>query len=87
MNGHTDSPMFSRVRPESDSTVELRINIPRDLMCLLDACALSRGSDRTKTVIQWVTERALAQSHEAIVLERMVRGNPMLSESLGGRSE
>jgi hypothetical protein len=83
------TPAFSRARTTSDGgdISELRINIPRDLMALLDAAALARNSDRTKVTIEWLSEKALKVSHEAIVLERMVRGNPMLLEQFGRTPE
>jgi hypothetical protein len=82
-------PAFSRARTTSDGgdISELRINIPRDLMAMIDAIALARNSDRTKLTIEWMSEKSLKVSHEAIVLARMVHGNPMLSEQPGKASE
>lgn len=74
---------FSRPRTSDSEKLELRINIPKDLMAMVDAIAQAQGSNRGDVVTDWLTEKSMKISHEAIVLARMLRGNPMLSDNDG----
>lgn len=61
--------------------VELREEIPRDLVDVIDAVSAARGTSRRQMVIDvlhaWASERV----HEATVIMRVTRGNPPLAES------
>jgi hypothetical protein len=66
----------------SDKT-ELRGLVSSHLASALDAIALSRNMDRNAFVNQVLTSEVKRITHEANVLQRMLRGNPLMSESTG----
>ena len=64
--------------------VELRGNIPKDLLQLLDALMQAGGhSNRMDVVIPVLWEFANRKVHEATLLLRMARVNPFESEPAG----
>lgn len=76
--------LFSRSKGE---TVELRMEIDVDLMRAFDACCLADDLTRTGTVKKLITEHVKKQVHKATLIERMMRGNPLLSEFSRNGSE
>lgn len=60
---------------------ELRGLVSTHLAAALDAIALSRNMDRNAFVNQVLTAEVKRITHEANVLQRMLRGNPLMSES------
>jgi hypothetical protein len=69
----------------SDKT-ELRGLVSSHLAAALDAIALSRNMDRNAFVNQVLTSEVKRITHEANVLQRMLRGNPLMAESTGSTS-
>ena len=67
--------------------VELREEIPRDLVDVIDAVSAARGTSRRQMMIDvlhaWASERV----HEATVIMRVTRGNPPLAESSRNTTE
>jgi hypothetical protein len=68
-------------------SVELRGEVPRDLIDVIDAVALARGVTRIDLVQQILSRWARERVHEANVIHRVTGGNPPLSESNGSRSD
>jgi hypothetical protein len=69
---------------------ELRALVSMSLLQALDAIALARGLDRTELVTRILTAEVKQISHEAILVARMLRGNPLAMESdaqSGGNGE
>lgn len=64
----------------SDKT-ELRGLVSTHLACALDAIALSRNMDRNAFVNQVLLAEVKRITSEANVLQRMLRGNPLMSEA------
>lgn len=70
-----------------ETSVELRGPCPREVVDVLDAWSQSKCITRTAAVNQILREWALQKLHEHSVFGRVVRGNPLLKESPGERSE
>lgn len=51
------------------------------LLQALDAIALARGQDRTELVTHLLTRDVKQIVHEATLVSRMTRGNPLATES------
>lgn len=67
--------------------MELRGLATLDLVQALDAIALSRGMDRNSLVNHILLAEVQRIAHELTVLNRMARGNPLLSDAQGGAEE
>lgn len=65
-----------------DST-ELRIEVPVDLVAVLDAVSCARRITRNQLVVRILSDWAEEKLHECMLLERVARGNPALSEKIG----
>lgn len=66
---------------------ELRGLVSHDLASALDAIAMARGMDRHAYVVQVLDAEVKRVAHEAMVLHRVLRGNPYLLEPSGGKTE
>lgn len=66
---------------------ELRGLAPTDLVQALDAIALSRGMDRTTLINKMLTTEVKRIGHEMNLLQRMARGNPLLSDADGSATD
>lgn len=64
----------------SDKT-ELRGLCPNDLAQALDAIAHSEGVDRNTYVVRVLDEKVREVAHKQMMLSRMLRGNPYLTEA------
>lgn len=62
---------------------ELRGLCPNELAQALDAIAHSEGVDRNTYVIRVLDEKVREIAHKQIMLARMLRGNPYLTEGAG----
>lgn len=71
----------------SPEKTELRGLASTDLVQALDAIALSRGMDRNHLVNNILTAEVQRIAHELKVLNRMARGNPLLSDADAGGAE
>ena len=76
------NPSFSRSGCTSDKT-ELRGLAPTHLAQALDAIAMSKGMDRNTYVVQILEAEVKRVAHEANLLNRVLRGNPYLTECDG----
>lgn len=66
-----------------DSTTELRIDAPHEIVAVLDAVSLAQRLNRNQLVLRVLAEWCDARVHEAMVLGRVAQGNPALSAKLG----
>lgn len=64
----------------NDDTAELRGDIPKNLMAMLDAVAIAKRISRMALVRKILHDWALKTYHEAMVVERVTKGNPPLAE-------
>lgn len=60
---------------------ELRVTVPIELLSAIDAIAMAQGTDRRALVIKLLTADVVAIAHEATLLTRMLRGNPLAMEA------
>lgn len=66
---------------------ELRGVVNADLAQALDAIAMAKGMNRHAYVVQVLEAEVRRVTHEASVIVRVLRGNPLATESSGGRPE
>ena len=66
---------------------ELRGVVSSDLAQALDAIAMAKGLNRHAYVVQVLEAEVKRVTHEASVIVRVLRGNPLATESNGGRPE
>ncbi len=62
---------------------ELRGLCPTELAQALDAIAMSEGMDRNTYVIKVLEAEVKKVAHKQILLHRMLKGNPYLTEQEG----
>ena len=63
--------------------VELRGQVDKAVMDVLDACSIARDMDRISLVEKVLTDWAARKVSEASVLQRIARGNPAVMELAG----
>ena len=63
--------------------VELRGQVDKAVMDVLDACSIARGIDRISLVEKVLSDWAARKVSEASVLQRIARGNPAVMELAG----
>lgn len=83
---HDDTPLFSRAATTAD-TKELRGLAPIELVQALDALSLSEDMDRNAYVNKVLHEHVKGKTHKAMMLARMLRGNPYITDSAGATQE
>lgn len=66
---------------------ELRGMVSSDLAVALDAIAMARGMDRHSYVVHVLESEVKKVAHEAMLLSRMLRGNPYMAEPCGKNTE
>lgn len=71
----------------ANEKTELRGLCPTALVQALDAFAHAEGMDRTAYINKILDEHCKVVAHKSIVLTRMLRGNPYLTESSAGVTE
>lgn len=71
----------------ANEKTELRGLCPTALVQALDAFAHAEGMDRTAYINMILDEHCKVVAHKSIVLTRMLRGNPYLTESSAGVTE
>jgi hypothetical protein len=71
---------MTKTRPQR---VELRGLCNPELATALDAIAMSRGMDRNTYVVEVLERDVRRVLHEASVINRALRGNPLLEEVVG----
>lgn len=76
-----DIPLSRRLH--GGPVTELRGNCPRLIVDVLDAVSQARGTTRTDLVNELLGEWAEKQLHEASLIHRVTRGNPLVAESFG----
>lgn len=67
--------------------VELRGLAPAELADALDALAMARGLDRHGYILSVLDAHVRRELHTVSVVTRALRGNPLLTEAGGSRSE
>lgn len=70
-----------------DTQVELRGNCPREIVDVVDGWSQAKGMTRSAAVNLILREWALRKLHEHSVFSRVVKGNPLLSDSSGRLAE
>lgn len=81
-----DDVMFSRSAPGEKT--EVRFMLPKPLAQALDALAFADDNKGRPELIERVLkEFAEKEIHKSIIRVRMLRGNPMLTESSGEQGE
>lgn len=58
--------------------VELRVELPRHLMDMLDARVMARRSSRKEETIAIFEQWAKELVHQSTLVQRLARGNPLL---------
>lgn len=66
---------------------ELRGLVSSDLAAALDGIAMAKGMDRHAYVVQVLEGEVRKVAHEAMVVHRVLRGNPYLADQPGGPQE
>lgn len=61
-----------------DDVVELRGDVPKNVMAMLDAIAMAKRVSRMALVRKILNDWAVKTYHEAMVVERVTKGNPPL---------
>jgi hypothetical protein len=67
----------------SADKTELRGLVPAELAAALDAIAMSKGMNRNDYVNLVLDAECKRVCHESMVIHRVLRGNPYLSDSHG----
>ena len=70
-----------------DTNVELRGPCPREVVDVIDAWSQAKLMTRTQAVNLILRDWAVQKLHEHSVFARVTRGNPLLKEATGGRTE
>lgn len=81
-----DLPMFARARNDDRATTELRVDIPKEIMGVIDAHWMARPgakASRNEVVNEILKEWAGKRWHEASLVLKLVPCNPDSSESEG----
>lgn len=81
-----DDVMFARTADGANKT-ELRGLAPAELAQALDAFAMADGMDRHAYVLKVLSDHVAKESHKTILRSRMLRGNPLFTESVGTKTE
>lgn len=71
----------------SADKTELRGLVPHALAQALDAIAMAKGMDRHSYVTAILECEVKRVGHEAMVIARTLRGNPLVPDSHGGHAE
>lgn len=80
MNQNNDQPLFARARNDDKETVELRVEIPKAVMGVIDANWMVRGGSRASVANQVLGDWAKIELHAASVTMNVQRGNPDMVE-------
>lgn len=81
---HSDLPMFARARNDERLNTELRVEIPKEIMGVIDAHWMARSgakASRNDVVNEILKEWAAKKWHEASLVLKLVPCNPDASES------
>lgn len=84
-----NAPAFARARhgTATSAAMELRGQCPSHIVAALDALAMARGLDRNAYVNSILSAHVQEEVDRASVLVRTLRGNPLLSDDVGGSAE
>ena len=66
---------------------ELRQLLPVHLLQALDGIAMAKGMDRTAYIERVLFSDVKQVIHESMVVARVMRGNPLMSDATGGATE
>lgn len=67
-----------------EPSVELRGQVPRRLVDMLDAVSMARGVNRTELLVEVLDTWHQTRVREATLIHRLVRGKTVPPESVGG---
>ena len=67
--------------------VELRGLMDKAVVDVLDAHSIALGIDRSSMAEDWITQRAVLEVRKAMLLQRLMQGNPRIAELAGVKSE
>lgn len=67
-----------------EPSAELRVQVPRRFVDMLDAVSLARGCHRTELLIEVLDQWHRSRVREATLIQRVVGGKALPTESLGG---
>lgn len=84
MADHNNQPVFARGRNDERDTTELRAEIPKAVMGVIDAHWMARSdakASRNSVVNEILNEWATKKWHEASLILQVVPGNPTVAES------
>lgn len=84
MSNDNKPAMFARARNDDRDTTELRAEIPKAVMGVIDAHWMSRGgakTSRNEVVNEILREWAERKWHEASLVLQLVPSNPVAAES------
>lgn len=66
---------------------ELRGLVSNDLAQALDALAMANDQDRHAYIVQILEAHVKKRIHEASLIVRVLRGNPLMTDTQGGKPE
>jgi hypothetical protein len=65
--------------PVDDDSVELRGDVPKNVMAMVDAISNAKRISRMTLVRKILNDWAVKTYHEAMIVERVTKGNPPLA--------
>lgn len=71
-----ESPLFSRPPSPDRAVAEVRIDLPMNLIAVLDALSIHRSTTRKALIQSWVSERLVNEIDGASLLLRLYGSNP-----------
>lgn len=79
-----DDIAFARAQCADSSTVQVKLDLPKDIVTWLDVETFVRGQQwRGPLIVEILQKWADEQSHAHTLRVRAMRGNPSVSESVG----
>lgn len=79
-NNESDGLQFARGRNDDNDDTELRVDIHKTIMGVIDAHWRVRGGSRASVVQKILGDWARLEIHAATVTTRVLRGNPDLPD-------
>lgn len=71
-----DDTLLSRLPNPDRATAEVRIDLPTNLVAVLDALSIHKNTNRKALIQSWVTERLINEIDGASLLLRLYGANP-----------
>lgn len=89
MDSDSEIPAFSRTNRVGDEVGELRVNVPKWLLAVLDGMAIAETNEkgtlvsRTDIVFNILSKKALQKFDESMLIHRITKDYPTLLELQG----